>query len=74
MVKSFQVGENSGSIALAEVIEDALKERLERRMKKSVHSGDFRVCAAHDVAPILEKALGVKEKYLIRDKEFLRFV
>ena len=43
-------------------------------MKKRVYSGDFRVCAAHDVAPILEKALGVKEKYLIRDKEFLRFV
>jgi hypothetical protein len=43
-------------------------------MKKRVYIGDFRVCAAHDVAPILEKALGVKEKYLIRDKEFLRFV
>lgn len=74
MVKSFQVGENNGSIALAEVIEDTLKERLERRMKKRVSSKDFRVCAAHDIAPILEKALGVKEKDLMRDKEFIRLV
>jgi hypothetical protein len=70
IVKSFQVS----SVSLAEVIEATLKERLERRMKKRVYSGDFRVCAAHDVAPILEKALGVKGKDLMRDKEFLRFV
>jgi len=74
IVKSFQVGESDGSVSLAEIIEATLKERLERRMKKRVYSGDFRVCAAHDVAPILEKALGVKGKDLMRDKEFLRFV
>jgi hypothetical protein len=74
MVKSFQVGESNGSIILVEVIEDTLKERLERRMKKRVHNGDFRVCAAHDVAPVLEKALGVKEKDLMRNKEFVESV
>jgi hypothetical protein len=59
---------------LVEVIEVTLKERLEKKMKKRIESGDFRVCAAHDVAAILEKVLGVKEKDLRRDKEFLSLV
>lgn len=40
-------------------------------MKKRVQSGDYRVCAAHDVEPILEKALGMKSKDLERDQGFL---
>ena len=32
------------------------------------------MCAAHDVAPILEQALGVKEKDLMKDKKFVALV
>jgi len=49
-------------------------ERLERRTKKRVESGDYRVCAAHDVAPILEKAFGIKPKDLERDQAFLDMI
>lgn len=47
-----------------------MNERLERRLKKRVESGDFRVCAAHDLAPVIEKAFGVKEKELARSERF----
>ena len=40
-------------------------------MKKRVASGDYRVCAAHDVAPVLEKALGVRPKDLDASQAFL---
>ncbi|KAG4435429.1 hypothetical protein IFR05_009103 [Cadophora sp. M221] len=53
------------------LIEEVLTERLERRIKKREESGDFRVCAAHDIAPILEKALEINPKQLSRDKIFL---
>ena len=53
------------------LIQETLNERLGRRMKKRVESGDYRVGAAHDVAPILEKALGIKPKDLERDQIFL---
>ncbi|KAN0121949.1 hypothetical protein V8E51_000275 [Hyaloscypha variabilis] len=74
MVKGLQVSGSKGSSTLEEVIEETLKERLQRRMKKRVESEDFRVCAAHDVAPTLERVLGVTEKYLMRDKQFLGLV
>ena len=61
----------NGDKTLSVLIEETLNERLERRMKKRVESGDYRVCAAHDVAPILEKALGIKPKDLERDQVFL---
>ena len=60
-----------GDKTLSALIEETLDERLNRRMKKRVESGDYRVCAAHDVAPILEKALGIKPKDLERDQGFL---
>ena len=60
-----------GDKTLSALIEETLNERLGRRMKKRVESGDHRVCAAHDVASILEKALGIKPKDLERDQAFL---
>ena len=60
-----------GDKALSALMEETLNERLERRMKKRVESGDFRVCAAHDVAPILEKAIGIRPKDLERNQAFL---
>lgn len=56
---------------LEQLIEETLNERLERRMKKRVESGDYRVCAAHDLAPIFEKAFDIKPKDLARNVEFL---
>ena len=56
---------------LETLIEETLNERLERRMKKRVDSGDFRVCTAHDLAPILEMAVNVKSKELASDEHFL---
>lgn len=49
---------------LTTIIEDELNERLERRMKKRVQSQDFRVCCAHDLAPIFEKAFSIRPKDL----------
>jgi hypothetical protein len=60
-----------GDKTLSALIEETLDERLSRRMKKRVESGDYRVCAAHDVAPILEKAFGIKPKELERNHAFL---
>ena len=62
---------NDGDKTMSALIQEKLHERLERRMKKRVESGDYRVCAAYDVAPILEKALSIKPKDLERDQAFL---
>jgi len=47
---------------LAELIDEIVQVRLEWRMKKQVESVDFRVCAAHDVAPIVEKVRGRRKR------------
>lgn len=60
-----------GQKTLEAVIEETLNERLERRLKKRVESGDYRVCAAHDLAPIFEKAFGIRPKELAKNQEFL---
>jgi hypothetical protein len=52
-------------------IEDTLKEGLERRMKKRVESEDYRICTAHDLAPIFEKVFDINPKDLQRDSELL---
>lgn len=59
-----------GKKTLETVIEEELNERLERRIKKRVERGDFRVCAAHDLAPIFENAFDIKPKDLAKNKEF----
>ncbi len=40
-------------------------------MKKRVDSRDFRVCAAHDLAPIFEKAFEIHPKQLDKDSKFI---
>ena len=59
---------------LSAIIEETLSERLNRRMKKRVESGDYRVCAAHDIAPILGRALNIKPKDLERNQEFMEIM
>ena len=73
MIKSTAVINNSEQI-LGDLIQETLDERLNRRMKKRVESEDYRVCAAHDLAPIFEKGLGVRRKEFEKDKEFVRLV
>jgi hypothetical protein len=40
-------------------------------MKKIVESKDYRVCIAHNLAPIFEKVFDINPKDLQRDTEFL---
>ncbi|PGH06945.1 hypothetical protein AJ79_06419 [Helicocarpus griseus UAMH5409] len=56
---------------LEQTIAQTLEERLNRRMKKRVGSGDYRVCAAHDLAPVPERAFGIDYKRLGRDERVL---
>lgn len=63
-----------GTKTLSEMVEEELRQRLERRNKKRVESEDSRVCAAHDLAPILARALDIDLKQLERDKRFLHLV
>lgn len=69
--EKFKGARLDGDKTLPALIEETLNERLDRRMKKRVESGDDRVCAAHDVAPILEKALGINPKGLERNQALL---
>lgn len=57
---------------LEQIIESTLDEKMDRRMKKRVASNDYRVCAAHDLAPVFEKAFNVKPKELQRGKKFIK--
>jgi hypothetical protein len=68
MLKATKV---NGEMTLEAAIRNTLNERLERRMKKRVESGDYRVCAAHDLAPIFETAFNIKPKDLAKDNVFL---
>jgi hypothetical protein len=56
---------------ISQIIEEELHKRLDRRNEKRINSGDFRVCAAHDLAPIIGSALGIDLKRLDKDKKFL---
>jgi hypothetical protein len=55
-------------------IEKTLHVKLERRIKKRVESDDFRVCAAHDLAPIFERAFQIRPKDIERNKGFLELM
>lgn len=57
-------------ISLGQHIEETLNTKLTRRNEKRVDSGDFRVCAAHDLAPIFETVFGISQKMLNKDKVF----
>ncbi|PWY90596.1 hypothetical protein BO94DRAFT_574310 [Aspergillus sclerotioniger CBS 115572] len=57
-----------------QMVEEGLNERLEWRQKKRIESGDFRVCAAHDLAPVMGRALGIDLKMLEKDKAFGKLV
>jgi predicted AAA+ superfamily ATPase len=56
---------------LNEFFEKKLEKRLEGRMKEMA---DYRVCAAHDIAPIVERAFGVRPGDLKKNKGFVKLV
>ena len=58
-------------MTLEQLIEATRDRKLSRRMKKRVEIWDFRVCAAHDLAPIFEEALVIKPKVLQKYQSFL---
>ncbi|GAB1195719.1 hypothetical protein APSETT444_004982 [Aspergillus pseudonomiae] len=58
----------------SQVVEEELNKRLDRRNRKRFESGDFRICAAHDLAPIMAQALGIDLKQLEKDKQFANLV
>lgn len=53
---------------IQQMVNEKLTERLDRRMEKRVNSGDFRVCAAHDLAPIIADLFRVDLRQLDREK------
>ncbi len=63
---------NGCDITLGQLIASTLDEKLNRRMKKRVATADYRVCAAHDLAPVFEQAFGVRPKDLQKDKKFVK--
>lgn len=66
--------DNKGGKTLADAIREEVGVCLERREKKRVENGDFRVCAAHDMAPVLTGLLGIEPKLMEKDKGFQRLV
>ncbi|OCK78606.1 hypothetical protein K432DRAFT_88714, partial [Lepidopterella palustris CBS 459.81] len=64
-----------GGSTLQEDLDTFFNLKLPARLRSRAKSEyDYRVCAAHDVAPLFEKAFGVKEGDLKRDKEFVKLV
>ncbi|KFY26830.1 hypothetical protein V493_03845 [Pseudogymnoascus sp. VKM F-4281 (FW-2241)] len=63
--------DTTSNSTLETLIEDTLKELLERRAKKRADSEDYRICAAHDLAPVFEKVFSIKPKDLQTNTEFL---
>ncbi|KAK6529078.1 hypothetical protein TWF694_004296 [Orbilia ellipsospora] len=57
---------------LAMPLEETLNENLFR--KKRVQISDFRVCAAHDPAPLSERTFDIKPKSMDKSKAFEKLV
>lgn len=64
----------SDGASLQMTIENTLDKKLNRRIKKRIESQDFRVCAAHDLAPIFEKAFGIHAKDIDKNSKFMTLV
>jgi hypothetical protein len=51
-------------------IADRIAEKLKRRSDKRHKTGDHRVCAAHDIAPPLERLFEIRFKDLEKNNAF----
>lgn len=47
---------------------------LQRQKSRAIETGDYRICAAHDLAPIFEKAFRLNGKDLAKNKGFMALV
>ncbi|KAF2125240.1 hypothetical protein P153DRAFT_369942 [Dothidotthia symphoricarpi CBS 119687] len=56
---------------LGAFFQTTLEKRLQGRIKET---GDWRICAAHDLAPIFERAFRVNTKDLSKNKVFSKMV
>jgi hypothetical protein len=46
---------------LKDMLDEFFEKKLEKRLKGRIkETADYRVCAAHDIAPIVEKVFGVR--------------
>ncbi|KAJ4299830.1 hypothetical protein N0V90_005076 [Kalmusia sp. IMI 367209] len=63
-------GETLGK-AVDDFFKTEVPQRIEDEMKKK---NDYRVCASHDIAPIFERAFGVKPTDLSKNKAFTKLV
>lgn len=67
--------DDSGGVTLKDAISDFFAKKLETRVRGRVKStGEWTVCAAHDLAPVFERAFGVRVKELSRDKVFKKLM
>ena len=57
------------------MLDEFFTQKLEKRIQKRMaETGDYKVCAAHDLAPVLEKAFGVRPSDLAKNKSFVSLV
>lgn len=64
------VDETESGKTLKEPLDKFLVRKSEKRLESMMkETGDYRVCAAHDLAPIVEKAFHVHPKDLAKNKE-----
>ncbi|KAF2249606.1 hypothetical protein BU26DRAFT_530323 [Trematosphaeria pertusa] len=60
---------------LREILDDFFAQKLEKRIKaRTKETADYRVCAAHDLAPIVEKAFRIHPKDLAKNKGFVKLL
>ena len=60
---------------LQQTLDDFFSKKLEKRLDGQMkETGDYRVCAAHDLAPVVEKVFGVDSTDLKKNKGFVKLV
>jgi hypothetical protein len=60
---------------LKELLDDFFAQKLEKRIKSRMkETADYRVCAAHDLAPIIEKAFRIHPRDLAKNKGFRKLL
>ena len=52
------------------LIRETIEIKLNRQVKERQATGDHRVCAAHDLAPLLERVFDFRPKNLAKDSGF----
>ncbi|KAF2017086.1 hypothetical protein BU24DRAFT_143463 [Aaosphaeria arxii CBS 175.79] len=60
---------------LQDTLDDFFRRKLEKRVKGRIEKeGDGRICAAHDLAPVFERAFGVRMKELEKNRGFMKLL